>query len=348
MKSIHNLCWFFLVVFYTSVSGQAQSIYFRRAEEPREKAFSLLIPTGWVIEGGAIRILSDQIAGAANMIDCKFDMAVKNNTAGTVMIRWLPEMMCLDQSRAFGNSEGAVFNNTLVRRKRNPQKFIYEVGIPYSHPEAVNVNIIAEKNLPELAAFFQRIVDPSLQAVTNMSYQAGMLEYSYDERGVRYSERMVTVIEDYGYNGAGMWKNRSTVLIRAPFGELAKWEPILSVIQNSGIWRIGWIADEANNQRRRAGQMLLTQQEIQALDKAINENHSRTNSEINKDMYLNLTGQNEYKNPHNGEIETDTNHWKYRWVNNLGEIVYTDQQSYNPDYDQVLNKTGFKLSVPRQ
>ncbi|GEM_PF-1915611 len=115
-------------------------------------------------EGGAIRLLFDQIAGAANMIDCKFDMAVKNNSVGTVMIRWLPEMMCLDQSRAFGYPEGAVFNNTLVRRKRNPQKFIYEVGIPYSHPEAANMNIISEKSLPELAAFFKRIVDPSLQA----------------------------------------------------------------------------------------------------------------------------------------------------------------------------------------
>ena len=348
MKTIR---YFMVPVLMTSaiyMSGQTQALYFIRLDEPREKAFSLLVPAGWIIEGGALRLMSDQIAGAANLIDCKFDMAVKNNQNGNVMIRWLPEMMCLDQSRAFGYPEGSVFNNTLVRRKRSPQNFILEVAIPYSHPEATEVKVISQKPLPELAGLFQQSVDPGLKAVTNMSYQAGMLEYSYTERGFKYYERMVTVIEDYGVNGAGMWKNRSTVLIRAPFGELEKWEPVLSVIQNSGIWRTGWIADEANGQRRRAGQMLLTQQEIQAIDKAINENHSRTNSEINKDMYLNLTGQNEYKNPHTGETETDTNHWKYRWVNNLGEIVYTDQQSYNPNFDQVLNKTGFILSTPRQ
>lgn len=348
MKLIRHLFCLSLMAFYLIVSGQAQSIYFKRVEEPGEKAFSLLIPAGWTIEGGAIRLQSDQIAGAANMIDCKFDMAVKNDPDGGVMIRWLPEMMCLDQSRAFGYPEGSVFNNTLVRRKRPPMQFILEVAIPYSHPEAVDVNIISEKPLPGLAGLFQRNVEPAMQAITNMSYQAGMLEYSYTERGNKYQERMVTVIEDYGINGAGMWKNRTTVLIRAPLGELDKWEPVLRVIQNSGIWRTGWIAGEANGQRKRAGQMLLTQQEIQALDKAINENHSRTNSEINKDMYLNLTGQNEFKNPHTGEIETDTNHWKFRWVNNLGEMVYTDQQNYNPNYDQVLNKTGFKLSIPRQ
>ncbi|HBE39648.1 MAG TPA: hypothetical protein DDW27_00270 [Bacteroidales bacterium] len=329
-------------------SGQSQGLYFRRLEEPREKAFSLLVPDGWIIEGGALRLISDQIAGAANMIDCKFDMTVKNNSTGSVMIRWLPEMMCLDQSRAFGYPEGSVFNNTLVRRKRTPSKFIYEVAIPYSHPEAMDVNIISEKPLPGLAELFQRYIDPAMQAITNMSYQAVMLEYSYSERGIKYQERMITVIEDYGINGAGMWKNRTTMLIRAPFGELDKWEPVLSVIQNSGIWRTAWIAAEANGQRKRAGQMLLTQQEIQALDKAINENHSRTNSEINKDMYLNLTGQNEFKNPHTGETETDTNHWKYRWVNNLGEIIYSDQQNYDPNFDRELNKTGFKLSIPRK
>ena len=348
MKTIRYLLVSLILSSQIYVYGQTQGLYFRRLEEPREKAFSLLVPDGWIIEGGAIRLLSDQIAGASNMIDCKFDMAVKNNSNASVMIRWLPEMMCLDQNRAFGYPEGSVFNNALVRRKRSPQKFILEIAIPYSHPEALNVNIISEKSLPELAGLFQQSTDPALKAVTNMSYQAGMLEYSYIERGIKYQERMVTVIEDYGVNGAGMWKNRTTVLIRAPFGELAKWEPILSVIQNSGIWRTGWIADEANNQRKRAGQMILTQQEIQAIDKLINENHRKTNSEINKDMYLNLTDQNEYKNPITGNTEMDINHWKYRWVNNLGEIVYSDLQNYNPNYDQVLNKTGFKLSIPRQ
>jgi len=94
--------------------------------------------------------------------------------------------------------------------------------------------------------------------------------------------------------------------------------------------------------------MMITQQELQAIDKAINENHSKTNSEINKDMYLNLTGQNEYKNPHTGQIETDTNEWKHRWVNNLGEIIYTNQDSYDPNIDPNLNVSGFKLSTPRK
>jgi hypothetical protein len=66
------------------------------------------------------------------MVDCKFDMAVRNDPAGSVMIQWLPEMLCIDQKMAFGNPEGAVFNNCLVRRKRTPKSFILEVAIPFT------------------------------------------------------------------------------------------------------------------------------------------------------------------------------------------------------------------------
>jgi hypothetical protein len=348
MKATHFLLLISLLVSQIFVFGQTKSLYFRRLDEPREKAFSLLVPAGWIIEGGAVRLLSDQIAGASNMVDCKFDMAVKNNSNGRVMIRWLPEMLCIDQVVAMGNPEGAIFNNTLVRRKRTPQDFITEVAIPYAHPEAVNLSIVSGKQIPGLAALYYGGIDPGLKAVTNMSYQAYILEYAYSERGTKYLERMVAVIEDYGVNGGGMWKNRSTLFIRAPFGEMAKWEPILSVIQNSGIWSAVWIEGEFNNQRKRAGQILITQQELQSIDNAINENQRKTYSEINKDMYLTLTSQDEYKNPFTGKIERDTDHWKHRWINNIGDIIYTDQQSYDPNVDPNLNVTGYKLSTPRK
>jgi hypothetical protein len=84
------------------------------------------------------------------------------------------------------------------------------------------------------------------------------------------------------------------------------------------------------------------------MDKEINENKQRTNSEINKDMYLTLTGQNEYTNPFTGKVETDTDNWKNRWINSSGDIIYSGDPSYNPNHDPDLNVSGFKRSVPRQ
>jgi hypothetical protein len=337
-----------LALFVLNVSGQKNAIMFTRVNEPKEKALSLLIPKGWIIEGGAIRILDPNIAGANNMVDCKFDMAVKKDAAGTVMIRWLPEMLCIDQRNAWGNREGAVFNNCLVRLKRDPVTFMLQVAIPYAHPQAVDVKIKETKPLPGLVAKYNAMVDPTVKSVTNMSYNAMMIDFTYQENGKTYNERMVTVIEDYGMNGGGLWKNRESMFIRTPLNEMAKWEPVLRVIQNSGIWSMNWIAGEVNGQRQRSGLINLTQQQLQEMDKAINDNRVKTNSEINKDMYLTITGQNEYKNPFTGKIETDTDNWKNRWINSSGDIIYSGDNNYNPNHDPDLNVSGFQKSVPRQ
>jgi hypothetical protein len=327
---------------------QKNAILFKRLDEPKEKALSFLVPDGWIVEGGALRILDPNIAGVSNMVDCKFDMTVKKDPAGSVMIRWLPEMMYIDQSRAFGNPEGAVFNNSLVKRKRDPLSFIFQVAVPYAHPKAVNVKITGSKQLPSMEARYASMVDPSVKMYTNMTYKSALVEFTYEEDGKPYIERMFTVLEDYGNNGGGLWKNRETMLIRAPGNELSKWEPVLNVIQNSGIWSLKWITGEINGQRQRSGIIAATQKELQDLDNAINENRRNTYSEINKDMYYTLTEQNEYTNPFTGKKEIDTGNWDNRWINSSGAIIYSNDGNYNPNSDPDLKITGFKKSVPRK
>jgi hypothetical protein len=338
----------FLLFFSLSAFSQKDAILFRRLDEPKEKAFSLLVPRGWTLEGGAIRLLDPDIAGANNMVECKFDLTVKKDPAGSVMIRWIPEMLCIDQSQAWGNPEGAVFNNFLVRRKRDPVSFVLQIAVPYAHPNAVNVKVKSSKSLPGLAARYASMVDPTVKMYTNMTYNAAIVEFTYEENGRAYLERLVTVIEDYGMNGGGLWKNRESMLIRTPAGEMSKWEPVLQVIQNSGIWNLSWITGEVNGQRQRSGLIAATQKELQAMDNAINESRRNTYSEINKDMYLTITGQNEYTNPFTGKTETDTDNWKNRWTNSSGDIIYSDNPSYDPNRDTDLNISGFKRSAPRK
>jgi hypothetical protein len=339
---------FFVSFFISNMSGQTVPVYFTRTEEPVEKAFSMLVPKGWITQGGAIRITDPNIAGVNNMVDCKFDISVKKDKEGSVMIRWMPEMLCIDQANAWGNPEGAVFNNTLVRKKRDPVSFMVQVAIPYAHPGATNLKLKSGKQLPGLADLYSSGVDPSVRMVTNMSYYAALAEFSYEENGIKYDERMITVIEDYGQGGGGLWKNRQSMLIRCPAGEMEKWEPVFNVIQNSGIWNMKWIAGEVNGQRQRSGLIAATQKELQEMDNAINESRRKTYSEINKDMYLTLTGQNEYSNPFTGKVETDTDSWKNRWVNQNGDIIYSDYSSYDPNIDPALQVSGFKKSTPRK
>jgi hypothetical protein len=65
-------------------------------------------------------------------------------------------------------------------------------------------------------------------------------------------------------------------------------------------------------------------------------------------MYLTITGQEDYTNPFTGETERGTNEWKYRWENELGDVIYSDNQNYSPNNDVNLNVKGFKKSEIRK
>jgi hypothetical protein len=96
--------FFIIFLILTTFTGQAESqpknnsstMIFQRVAEPRENAFTLLIPKGWQIEGGILRINPLTQGGAAQSIAAKIDFAVKKDRQGSVMIRWLPDMLYFD------------------------------------------------------------------------------------------------------------------------------------------------------------------------------------------------------------------------------------------------------------
>lgn len=344
---IISVLFLFVATIEAKQPASSNSVIFLRKNEPRENAFTLLVPKGWIIEGGAIRILNEKFGGAMNMTECKFDIAVKKDKSGSVMIRWLPEMFCIEPGNAWGNPEGAIFNNAIVRSKRNPQQFARDIIVPYAHPHARGIVITETKNLPSIASIFQSSSPKELQYFTNMTYYASMVSVEYTEGGTKYSERILSVIEDFGSGGGGLWKNRTTILVRTPKGELQKWEKILSVIQNSGEWNMKWLAGEIRGQMQRQKTVAMTQQDIQRIDREIADGRRRTQEAIQRDMYLTQTGQNDYKNPFTGKIERDTAAWKYRWVNSNGNVIFSDNVNYNPNADPSINIKGYKLTPGR-
>jgi hypothetical protein len=64
----------------------------RRAPEPNEGAFTVLVPEGWLVEGGIMRTnLMNQVVDAQST-EAKLDLTVKRDPAATVAIRWCPEI----------------------------------------------------------------------------------------------------------------------------------------------------------------------------------------------------------------------------------------------------------------
>ncbi|MFA5259705.1 MAG: hypothetical protein WC450_00585 [Candidatus Omnitrophota bacterium] len=332
--------------------GSGDIVVFTRVYEPKEKAFSLLIPQGWQVEGGILRVNPLSQGGAAQSIAAKLDFTVKKDSAGTVLIRWLPDMLYFDARYSPAGQmgmfpPGSNYNGMPVYPLMPASQFITQLAFPYAHPQAQDVKITGNKALTDLARSYQSRVNQFFPHL-GFQYDAALSDVTYKEGATEYAEKIVALIENWGQLGAGMWGNKETFLIRAPQDEFKKWETVFSIIQNSVKVDPRWLAGEIRGQIQRGQIALDTQQEIQHIERDIVAHRQKTNAEIHNDMFLTLTDQEEYVNPYTNEIDTGSNQWKHRWVNESGDIIYTDNASYDPNHDVHLNRSDYKKTPVRQ
>ena len=334
-------------------SSGMETMVFHRVKEPRENAFSLLIPKGWQIEGGIFRVDPTAQGGPSQSIAAKLDFAVKNDQKGSVMIRWLPDVLYFDARMSPAGQmglfpPGSNYQGMTVYPVMSAVNFMSQIVFPYAHPQAGNANIIEQKNLSGLAQKFQQRVRAMSPLLSSFSYDAAMMTLTYNEAGTSYKEKMVTVIENWGQIGAGMWGNKETFLLRTPDKQFANWEAVFSIIQNSVIIDRQWLMGELQGQIKRGQIVIETQRDIQRIDREIAEHRQKTNAEIHNDMFLTLTDQEEYVNPYTNQVEVGSNQWQYRWINESGDVIYTNKEGYNPNVDVHLNRSDYKKTPIRK
>lgn len=336
-----------LLMTYHLQSQPTNKIILEKIYEPVQKAFTILKPQGWLTEGGLV--LWDPIAsgGPANCIESKIDFALKKDEAGTVKIHWLPDIY-FDDTR--GSPAAAMFppgsnyNGMPVVYKMDASAFLKKHVFPYLHPK-LQASSADARALPEVEELCYKI---DLMKELGSQYSAAVAEFIYSEGGINYKEVAFCIIHDMGPYTAGMWKNKSTVVARAPVESFDQWEPLFHEIGQSVILNPQWVRAELIGQMNRGSTMIKTMEDVARLDQEIQKSHASTNSEINEQAYLNLTDQEDYVNPYTQEVERGSNQWDYRWVDDLGNVIYTDNEEYNPNLDLELQMEGFKKTLPKK
>jgi hypothetical protein len=326
---------------------------FERVKEPREAAFSMLVPQGWKMDGGIVRIDPAAAGGPAQSIEAKLDMAVKRDDAGTVMGRVLPDMRYIDARYMPAGQmgifpPGSHYSGMLVAPFPGAAQFIARMAFPWAHPGARNVAVVSSKPAPALAGRLQQGLG-ALPLPAPPVCDGAAVVFVYDEGGVRFKEVWSAVLVNWGQIGAGMWENKETRFMRAPEGEFDAWVPTFAAIQASVQVNPAWLAGEIQGQAVRSRIAIDTQQEVQRIEREIAANRQQVNSEIQNAMYLTLTGQEDYRNPFTGEYETrPVELGKFRWVNDLGHEVYADRSDYSPNDDVNVYLKGYRRSEPRR
>lgn len=343
-----------------------QGIAFRRVSEPNENAFTLSVPEGWQTAGGVSRANFAQQAINAQYIEAKIDFAVKRDPEGTVVIRWCPETKYRDMRFSpagmmgmFGM--GGDVGGLVVSPLMGACQFLAQVAFHWAHPQATDYRMTSQQQSHLLVQVYQQKM-AAFGIPAQFEYDGGIGTFVYTENGRRYEEKQFTVIESMGMMGGGMWSNKDTMLIRAPEGELAQWEPLLHRIRESVVLNPQWVAGEIVSQeflsqsflnaqqaeQARSRRALEIQQHIQQMDRQIAEHRMRTNEAIQDPAYLTMVGQEEYVNPFTDEPETGSNEWEYRWVTDGGEEYYTDVEDDDPSVNGVLDRSDWRRSPVRR
>lgn len=340
----------------TSPSGarkkSAPTVAFRRVAEPNEHAFTMLVPRGWLVEGGIFRVDPNRVGGTMNSIEAKCDISVKSDNAGTVMLRRLPKYNFADGPMLPPtHGPGMNYNGALVTPLPTVTNYLMWV-LHQTRPGIGDVRIVRQEPLPKLADLFRRLSAPMNTSLAQVgirppSYHAGFLIVEYSENNRRFKELLYTVLIDARASMA-VWANDMTTTMRAPVEEADRWKPVMDIVANSVQLDPKWVAGELRGQGERADIAKKLVNDLAKIDREIATHRTRTQQGIQTDQYLTITGQNDYTNPYTGKVERDTGEWSRRWVNASGEYIYSNDTNYDPNADPNNPRHDYRLTKARR
>jgi hypothetical protein len=324
-----------------SPSQDAANLMFRRQWEPRQHAFSVLVPNGWLLDGGMFSIDPTQAGGAGNSVDTKCDLTVKRDAAGTVLARWLPSYNYADFSGSFEFSNlrmlfpaGRVYNGMQVRPLPTAEAFLTDL-FRSLHPRAAAVRVVERIDLPELVEIcdtLARGLNRQLAGIGKppITFKAGAIVVEYTEEGTTYKEALATALSDLRASAA-LWNNQFSFMMRSPLSETVRWKPVLDVIRQSIQFNPEWVNRYIQASGERGATAAETMRYLARIDQEIFERHSKTRSATQHENYLLLSGQEEYVNPFTKEVERDASDYKYRWTTSGGDRFYTESETVDPN-----------------
>ncbi len=344
MHAIIKQRWWCCLLLYLLAVGSVppadadtgSGIAFTRIFEPREAAFSILMPRGWQHQGGIYRINAAQAGGPLNAIEAKCDWLFMSDARGTVAFRILPDIVYAHVGIGAGFFQpGSDYQGAEVRALVDAATHLKTV-IQALHPSATGLRILDIHRFPGeieslshgLAYTNQLLTQIGLGGQTFQCDAAGAV-YEYTEEGTHYREVMATGVVDM--RAALTWKNTRTLAFRAPAAEFDRWRPVMDVMRFSIQFNPQWILKEAQGQQERANIVLKVFDEIRRIDREIVSRTNINRQEIMNDNFLVLTGQEEFVNPHTGKVEVDTDAYRYRWKTQSGDIYYTNREDENPN-----------------
>ncbi|MCD4651404.1 MAG: hypothetical protein K8S56_06420 [Candidatus Cloacimonetes bacterium] len=304
-----------------------ETVFLKRVHD-HNYAFWILKPEMWIFEGGSY---TNNLAG--NHREPRIHIQIKNNEDARIAIHMYPGINYFIPAGML--PVGSEFQGGYLMYRLSPLEYLSEIILRNERPNAKNVHLVREIQLDELAQSLEESTDSY-----EISYQAAVGMFEYEEHGIRYLESgyvMILSAQDY-------WTNLFTVTMRAPADSFTNWEPVLDAVLKSLKPNPLWIKSVMDDWRVNYG----SQQEggesgnISWFDF---DSKWTGNENVTPEWDIFLSNSVDYINPFTKEIEKVPAWWSFRWQHSNGDVVLTGDNSVI--FVEDLKARGYKRSVKR-
>lgn len=309
-------------------------------------AFKVLAPANWQLKGGL-----NWDTRLANLVTVDVAITAPDGTAGFYVH---PAPMFVSGQIQYQWPQGQLYLGMyVVPMPDSPVEYLEQHVLPRQRPDASNLRLIRQKDLPDWA---NGIARANVQPGNTPRGYGTCARFAYSQNGRRWEEDFYCVVLVSGISGAPnlFWLADRNLSVRAPAGKLDALQPLANAFVNSFRVERQWYGRFVQVQQ----QWIAAQQQGIANAGALSRAISRSNDRFNEAMTASwrrrqqaedrasrefseyIRGTEHYQDPVNDTRVELPGGYDHAWANALGEYILSNDAGFNPNLDSNVSWTA--------
>jgi len=317
------------------------------------EAFSFLMPSDWIFEGGMTWILDNPAMPSVTAFRVynpqgKEEFEVFANQCNF----WTTNLQLLGMF-----PPGTKYFGSTVKKPVTAQKALRNIILPKHRKNFQDLTVIKDENVPELPIALG--AGQQAQGYGSSEATGAKLRVSYTQNGIPMEEEFYAVVESFTFPVQGMYGTTYNTLwyidyifsFKSEKGKLESYTQVFQTITSSFKVNPKWYAKYSNvieylaqqqiRQIKSVGEFsrMLSQMSDQISDEKMQQFESRGDvyDKVAQKFSDNTLGIDRYYDPHEGrEVELPSG-YNHAWSNNRGEYIIIDDPNFNPNVGSNLD-----------
>ncbi|HEV8131421.1 MAG TPA: hypothetical protein VGQ81_09215 [Acidobacteriota bacterium] len=307
---------------------QQPALQYIQWQDPREKAFSLKVPAGWSINGGAFRFAAVDVRPAWEAGSPEGDIRVTGGDAeipAFTVPSPLLEMGGLHEGSWYSLGYGV---QTMIRRFTSGADFVREYVLQKVARGYSDVNFTEVRDRPEAVRAINKVYAQFGQVELSARLSAGDASFTCRKNGQLFSGYYFAATQLVQHQSGGLWNVEKLFGYVAPAAKVEQAQAVLPTMVQSFEINSDWAAMQQGVVRNVTTIVSRTQAEISKIMADTFEYQQKAREPGLEGFSKATLGVEDVVNPNTGEKFRVQSGFDHYWKNPRGQILGTQTDTY--------------------